>query len=189
MNFQEKVMNTVKTALAQLERLDAEEDAARRKWSNEEIGGKAYSALLSDIQSRRDGIRTAACTELRDVQAEHKESVEKATELDASMIDPDAELLRMDEVTLSERQFKALVEKHRSNPLMEKLLRNYQEKHPGLYAEYLPSPEQRVIDFEHFVGAGCRVVHDPHSLQAGLFLEGMYTPKDDLVVEREKPTA
>lgn len=176
MNHIEEVMNTVKKALGEYEKIDAELKQARAKLQAEEIGTKACADLESALNAARSEIRAKAWKSLSDINTEYRETVEKSSEVDASMLHEDAKILEIPGLELTQRQFTALVEKHKGNPLMMQAMSGYQKKHPGLYADHLPSPENRIADFNSYVGAAVNAVNNPTGMQAAFFLDGHYTP-------------
>ena len=92
------------------------------------------------------------------------------------MLHEDAQLLQLKSLDLTPRQFSALVEKHKDNPLMTSLLKGYADTREGLYADYLPGPEEKVNEFNGYADAANNALRSPASMQAALFADGRYTP-------------
>lgn len=179
MDYTKSVMDTVKTALAEYGKIDDELKRAKARLDAEELGAKGYADLVASLNISRAQVRTEAQQRLAEINLGFREAVEASTEVDASMLDDDAKLLQLPGLNLTARQFTALVEKHKENPLMMQLLGVYQTEHLGLYADHLPSPQNKISDFEDYVGAGVRVLDNPNSMQAAFFLDGHYTPREE----------
>ena len=141
--------------------------------------------MEASLNSARFQVRAKAWESLAAINQEYRETVEKSSEVDASMLHEDAKILEIPGIELTERQFTALVEKHKENPLMMQALTGYQKSHPGLYADHLPSPENRIADFSEYVDAAVRTVNDPGSMQAAFFLDGHYVPGGKKIAHTE----
>lgn len=176
MKHAERVMQIVNDALDTYTGFSKQESELRQKFDREELTGKVFAEQVEDLARKRDAVRTEASIALEHAKAAYRQAVERATEVSGDMLHDDAKLLNMDGLELSARQFTALVEKHRANPLMVQLLQGYQKKHDGLYADYLPTPEQKIEDFNSFVEAGNATLRNPDGLQAAFFVSGKYTP-------------
>lgn len=184
MNYTKKVMDTVTNAFAEYQKIDAELERAKARLDAEELGAKGYADLVASLNLSRAQVRTEAQRALAEIKTEYQEVMEASMEVDASMLHDDAKLLHLPGLELTTRQFSALVNKHKDNPLMMQLLGSYQSEHPGLYADHVPSPQNRLSDFDSFVGAGVRALENPNGLQAGFFLDGYYAPQ----AEESTPT-
>ena len=77
---------------------------------------------------------------------------------------------------MTPQQFEALAIKHKGNYMMQQLLREYSEKHKGLYAELEASPKQKTEEFESFIASATSAVLAPDTLQAAMFATGKHTP-------------
>ncbi|MBQ8823804.1 MAG: hypothetical protein IJZ64_01065, partial [Ruminococcus sp.] len=66
------------------------------------------------------------------------------------------------------------VQRHQDNPLMAQLLRNYQQKHEGLYSDYVPDTEQKIKDFDDLDGLSlkiCVLLENEKKIHADTLLE------------------
>ena len=99
-----------------------------------------------------------------------------STEISGAMLQDDAKLLQMD-LNMTPHQFEVLVEKHQGNPLMTQLLREYSNKHEGLYANFAPTGEDKISAFNDFVGRALNAVREPELLASAMFLDGHGVPQ------------
>ena len=186
MNYVKDVMDTVESALQEYKKIDAEQKRAKKKLDAEELGSKGYADLTESLNIARRDVRMGAQRKLTEIGAAYREQVEADTGIDASMLHDDAKLLQIPGIVLTARQFSALVDKHKANPLMMQILSAYQRSHEGLYADHLPSPEVMIGDFDKFVEIGKLTLANPGSMQAAFFLDGYYTPKSAQATESEE---
>ncbi len=175
MKYTEKVQEIVARAVEELKACRAHSDELGEKYRREEIGGNAYREQLYQIEQKAIDIRTKWNTELEQIRQAYMATVEEGSLVDGSMLHEDAKLLEMG-LTLTEWQYTKLVEKHRGNQLMTQLLRQYGERHPGLYADMPASPEIKKSEFNGYINAAKNVVSVPDTMQAALFETGTYIP-------------
>lgn len=175
MRYTDKIMSIVKSALDKYEGIDAQVAELKGKLDREQITGKYFSEQKAELERQRGAIRTEASTAIEAARTAYCEAAMKGTEIDGSMLHDDAKLLQLD-LAMTERQFTALVEKHKDNPLMAQLLRAYSDKHPGTYADYIPTADVKMSEFNGYADAANAVLRNPSSIQMGLFMDGKYTP-------------
>lgn len=177
MKYTDRVMNSVNSMMEQFEGISAEEKRLKEQYAREEIAGKVFNEKTAELRARREEVRGTILKQIEKARADYQGTVERNGEISASMLHDDAKLLQMEGLNLTKRQFTALVQRHQDNPLMAQLLRNYQQKHEGLYSDYVPDTEQKIKDFDDFASAARATVRDPDTMQAAFFLSGRYTPK------------
>lgn len=175
MQYTQKVMNIVKEALSKVELITGELQDLTDRYRAEEISGQDYRAQKAELEQRISAVRVDAMKVLQDTGAAYRSQVEKAAEIDGSMLHEDAKLLQLD-MKMSARQFETLVEKHKENPLMAQLLQEYSNKHDGLYAGFIPTADAKATAFDQFIGNAQNTIRTPDGLPAAMFQEGKYTP-------------
>lgn len=176
MKYTEKVMEIVKTTLAQMEQITGQIEDLNRRYKAEEISGMDYQAQKAELEKQRDMVRLDATQQLQDTGKAYRAAVEQGTEIDSTMLHDDAKLLQLD-MKMTAHQFEALVEKHKDNPLMAQLLQEYSDKHEGLYAGFLPTIDGKIGAFEGFVGSAMNTLRMPDSMQSAFFQDGKYIPE------------
>lgn len=175
MKFVDKIMEEVKGTLAKVEPIAGEMEALERKYKANDIAVKEYQSRKKELEDQRAAVIEKAMLELKTVNDSYQQVVKSSAIIDSSKLHDDAKLLQMD-MKMTPYQFEALVEKHKENPLMAQLLQEYSNKHEGLYAGFIPTPESRISAFDAFVGYARDTIRTPGSIKAGLFLDGRCTP-------------
>lgn len=170
MKFTEKVHSTVMNAVKEMQRLDKLKEDAQKNFA-----GDRLTTELETIFRQYEQVRLNALEVIEHCRSAYKTTVEKGTELDGSMLTDDAKILSSG-IVLSDHQFSALVEKHRDNPLMSGLLKQYQNKHPGLYADFVPSADAKISEFNGFCDTAHSVLNNQNGVQAAFFESGRCTP-------------
>ena len=176
MKYTEKIKALVKQAQDTKHDFQAQAGKIRKEYDQERITGKVCAERLDELRQKASAADREAFEAIDSTRKAYAEAVKAANLVNGSMLDPDAELLKLP-IDLTSDQFAALVDKHRSNPLMCELLRDYQSKRTGKYDFYLPTPEQKIKDFSKFCETANTVVRDPDSIQAAFFERGDYTPQ------------
>lgn len=177
MKFTDKVMHVVKDALSQQERLNSQITELEAQYlQHEAISGQEFRERADELKKQQAAIIPNANLQLQEISRAYGAAVEKSMEIDGSMLHEDAQLLQLD-LKMTPRQFEALVEKHKGNPLMVQLLQEYSNKHEGLYAGWLPTADTKILAFGNFITAAENSVRYPHGLQAAMLLEGKLTPQ------------
>lgn len=176
MKYTEKIMQLVEEmATKQTENFEKENNL-RHEYQNERITGVVYAERMAELKDQVNAELVKTAGEIEATRKAYAEAVKAGNIVDGSMLDKDAELLKLP-IDLTSDQFNALVDRHRNNPLMCELLRDYQSKRSGKYDCYLPTPEQKISDFSKFCETASSVIKDPNSIQAGFFADGSYTPQ------------
>lgn len=175
MQYTEKVMNIVKDTLSEVGKISGELQQLTARYKAEEIDGQNYRAQKAELDQRISAVRMDAMKVLQDTGAAYRAKVEKAAEIDGSMLHEDAKLLQLD-MKMSAHQFETLVEKHKGNPLMAQLLQEYSSKHEGLYAGFIPTADAKATAFDQFISSAQNTIRTPDNLPAAMFQEGRYTP-------------
>lgn len=176
MRYTDKIMNIVTAALAKYGPINEEISELERQYQQNRITGSVFREKKDALERQREAIRMTAYQEIEGVRPAYHEYVMKATEVSGAMLHEDAKLLTLDGLTLTPRQFTALVEKHKDNVLMTSLLKDYANAHEGLYADYIPGPDEKIRGFDGYADAANNTLRSPTSLQAAFFLDGKYTP-------------
>ena len=177
MKYTDRIMSIVTDALSRMEQITGQIEELDRRFKAEEIAGVDYQAQKAELLKQRDAARMEATKLLRDTGEAYREAVEKGSEIDSSMLHDDAKLLQISGLNMTDKQFAALVEKHKDNTLMIQLLQGYSERHTGLYAGSLPTVAARIAAFSGFVEAAQNTLRTPDSMQAAFFQDGRYTPQ------------
>ena len=175
MQYTQKVMNIVKESLSKVEQITGELQELTARYRAEEISGQDYRAQKAELDQRISAVRVDAMKVLQDTGAAYRAHVERAAEIDGSMLHEDAKLLQLD-MKMSAHQFETLVEKHKGNPLMAQLLQEYSNKHEGLYAGFIPTADAKATAFDQFIANAQNTIRTPDNLPAAMFQEGRYTP-------------
>ena len=175
MKYTEKVMNIVRSALSEMERIAGQVEDLNNRFKAEEICGKDYQAQKEELERQKETVRMTAIQQLQEVANAYRTAVERGAELDGGMLHEDAKLLQLD-MKMTPHQFEALVEKHKDNPLMAQLLQAYSEKHEGLYAGFLPTDDAKINAFDGFVSSAQNTIRTPDSFSSAMFQDGKYTP-------------
>lgn len=176
MKYTDRVMNIVNGALAQMEQITSQIKELDRRYKAEAVSGVDYATQKAELEKQQNAVRMDAEQKLHAASNDYREAVEKEHEIDSTMLHNDAKLLQLD-MKMTARQFEALVEKHKDNPLMAQLLQEYSNKHEGLFAGFLPTVENKINAFDGFVGNARNTIRTPGSLQAAFFQTGKYTPQ------------
>lgn len=175
--FIEKNHSIVSRATDALEHLTAQAKDVRNKLTQEELGATAAATQQAEIETSRHATITSALTDLDKVHTDYQTELANSHIIDASMLHEDAQLFQITGLELTDEQFTALAEKHRDNPLMVELMRDYQRKHPELYTHVaLPTLEYKKETATYFTEAAKRAVRYPDTIQAALFLDGKLDP-------------
>ena len=170
MKYTEKVHSTVMNAVKEMQKLDKLKADAQKNFA-----GDRLKTELETIFKQREQVRQDAQATVEACRAAYKAAVEKGTELDGSMLTDDAKILSSG-IVLSAHQFSALVEKHRNNPLMTGLLKQYQNKHEGLYVDFVPSADAKITEFNSFCNTARSVLYNENGMQTAFFESGRCTP-------------
>jgi hypothetical protein len=178
MKYTDKIYETVRNALNTYTNLDTQRKTLREQLQRENITAREYQRQLDTLNAQQAAVRLQAAQTVAATGEAYRNAVTTGTELDATtMLHPDAELLRLDGLTLTQHQFDSLVQKHMGNPLMLQLLSNYAAAHEGLYSS-IPTPESKIAAFADFCSTADSVLREPVSLRTGFFLDGKCTPAD-----------
>ena len=176
MKYTEKVMGIVKDSLALIEQVKTEREDLKFRHENGEFTDKWFYVKNRELDSKAEELRLEASRLLQEAGKAYCAMVEKTTEIDGTMLHDDAKLLQMD-LKMTPHQFEVLVEKHRENPLMSQLLREYSNKHEGLYANFAPTAADKIGAFNDFVGKAMDTVRTPDTMTAALFQDGKCIPQ------------
>lgn len=176
MKYTEKVMGIVKDSLALIEQVKTEREDLKFRHENGEFTDKWFAVKNRELDSKEEELRLEASRLLQEAGKAYCAMVEKTTEIDGAMLHDDAKLLQMD-LKMTPHQFEVLVEKHRENPLMSQLLREYSNKHEGLYASFAPTAADKIGAFNDFVGKAMDTVRTPDTMTAALFQDGKCIPQ------------
>lgn len=176
MKYTDIAINAVKSAIERQKHLKAQEKVLKAEYQAENITAKEFRKQQEEIRRQLQSSNAEAQKKLNEIEKAYIQVVHKAAELDGSKIHEDAKLLQLD-LKMTPQQFEALVTKHRENPLMQQLLREYSDKHDGLYADMVPSPTAKAEEFAGFIRTAVNAVRTPDCLQAAMFVEGRYTPQ------------
>lgn len=175
MKYTEKVSEIVKAAAESKNDFDEQEKKLRDEYQRERLTGVVFAERLDELRSKKNDETMKVYTDIESTRKAYEDAVKAANIIDGSMLDKDAELLKLP-VKLTADQFNALVDKHRGNSLMLELLRDYQEKNPGKYECYIPTAEQKIADFNRFCETAKNVARNPNTIQGAFFENGDYTP-------------
>jgi hypothetical protein len=179
MTYTNRVFQTVRDALAQYDTIDAQRKSLRERFQRENITAREYQRQLDTLNAQQAAVRLQAAQTVAATGEAYRNAVTTGTELDAStMLHPDAQLLQLEDLTMTPTQFSALVEKHAGNPLMCQLLASYSARHAGLYADRIPTAESKIATFADFCSTADSVLREPASLRTGFFLDGKCTPAE-----------
>lgn len=176
MKFTEKVMGIVNSTLSAYGPIDQQKAEVEKLYAAGRLTGSVYAEKMQDIRREQDAIRTEALRQIAATKSAYNDAVMHGTELHGSMLHEDAALLTTPGLTLTPHQFTALVEKHLENPAMTQILKDYSNRHEGLYADFIPGPDERLSGFDGFCNAATNCLRDPSTLSAALFQDGKYTP-------------
>ncbi len=176
MKYTEKVMNIVKGALSNMEQITGQIKELDRRYKAKEISGVDYQSQKKELEKQLEAVRLDASQKLQETGKAYSAAVEKNSVIDSTMLHDDAKLLQLD-MKMTARQFEALVDKHKDNPLMAQLLQEYSDKHEGLYPGYIPSVAGKTGAFNSFVGAAMNTIRTPDNLSAAMFQDGKRTPQ------------
>lgn len=175
MKFVDKIMEEVKGTLARIEPITGEMEELTRKYKADDIPTKEYLARKKELEDQRAAVVAKGMLELHNLSNAYQQKVESSSIVDSSMLHDDAKILQLG-IKITPSQFEALVEKHKDNALMAQLLQQYSNKHEGLYAGFIPTPEARISAFDAFVGYARDTIRTPDTMRAALFLDGHCTP-------------
>ena len=179
MDYANEVMTVVKETLNRYSAIDEKIRALEARFRANDIGNNAYAGILAELKSQKDEAHLSAAGGIMRLEKEYAAAVEKLyATVDASQLDPDAQLLELENFKPTPEQFSAMAEKHRGNRLMTQLLLEYQNKHPGLGGVYIQSAEEIIRQFNQYTASANFTINNPDSLQAAFFLEGKYTPQN-----------
>ena len=176
MKYTEKIMGIVKDSLALIEQIETEREGLKIRHENGEFTDTWFAVKNKELDGKVEALRLEASRLLQETGKAYCAMVEKTTEIDGTMIHDDAKLLQMD-LKMTPHQFEVLVEKHRDNPLMSQLLREYSNKHEGLYASFAPAAGDKIGAFNDFVSAAMDTVRTPDTMSAALFQDGKLVPQ------------
>ena len=96
MQYTQKVMNIVKESLSKVEQITGELQELTARYRAEEISGQDYRAQKAELDQRISAVRVDAMKVLQDTGAAYRAHVERAAEIDGSMLHEDAKLLQLD---------------------------------------------------------------------------------------------
>ena len=176
MKYTEKVMNTVNGAVAKFGAVSTKTEDVEKQYLENRITGSVYSEKKEELRREREAVYFDALQQIEATKAAYSSAVERATELSGSMLHEDAALLTTPGLTLTAHQFTALVERHKENPLMVQILKDYSNSHKGLYADFIPGADEKISGFSSFCDAATNCLRSPDSMSAAFFLDGKYTP-------------
>ena len=175
MKYTDRIMTVVNGAMSQCEQIVNQMADLDARLKAERITAAVYREEKVILENQLEAVRMDAAQKLQETGNAYRKFVEQGNQIDSSKLHDDAKLLQMD-MKMTPYQFEALVEKHKENPLMAQLLQEYSNKHEGLYAGFIPTPEARISAFDAFVGYARDTIRNPNSIKAGLFLDGRCTP-------------
>lgn len=176
MKYTEKVMSIVKDSMALIEKIETEREDLKTRHENGEFTDTWYDVKNKELDGKVTAVRLEASRLLQETGKAYSAMLEKNSEIDGTMIHEDAKLLQLD-IKMTPHQFEVLVEKHRDNPLMSQLLRDYSNKHEGLYSSFPATAEDKIGAFNDFVGAAMDTVRTPDTMPAALFQDGKLIPQ------------
>ena len=171
MKFTEKVSNLVNLTLSSYSSINEKKAEAEKLYEMSSITGDVYAKKMQALRQSHDEIYHDALRQIETAKTAYVNSVMQGTELSGDMIGSDAALL-----TLTPYQFSALVDKHLENPAMTQLLKDYSNRHEGMYADFIPGADEKISGFCGFCDAAINCLRDPSTLSAAMFLDGKYTP-------------
>lgn len=183
MNYKTKIIEVINAAHATLDELTTQEQKLNEEFRTERISGVVYRERNGELCRQRDAARLEAIAAIGKVQADHAAAVTRWNRVDGSMLHDDAKLLELP-MQLEPEQFSAIVEKHKNNPLMVKLMKQYADKNEGVYADFLPAAETRLSEFGDFCNIARTAATDPSSFHAALLADGKGIP-DSCGIEYE----
>ena len=125
MKYTEKVMDTVKDAVVKFGAVSEKAADVEKQYLENRITGSVYSEKKDELRREREAVYFDALQQIEETKAAYSSAVERATELSGSMLHEDAALLTTPGLTLTAHQFTALVERHKENPLMVQILKDY----------------------------------------------------------------
>lgn len=175
MKFTDAALAVVEKLVETSDRLDAEERELSEQYKRERITGKFFDEQRGEIGRRRDRARLAAQTELADLRRRYGDAAREADRLSGGQLHEDAKLLELDALTLSVDQYAALVDRHRNNPLMAQLLRQYASRRPDFGYDVFnlpPDAARRIELFEQFIDNCATAARDVRGLHVALLLDG-----------------
>lgn len=176
MKYTDIAINAVKSAIERQKHLKAQEKALKAEYQAGNITAREFRKKQEEIKQQLQAVNIETLQKLNEIETAYKQAVHKAAELEGGKIHEDAKLLQLD-IKMTPQQFEALAAKHQNNPLMLQLLREYSNKHEGLYADMVPSPTAKTEEFAGFIRSAVNAVRTPDGLQAAMFVEGKYTPQ------------
>ena len=89
MKYTEKIHSAVLTAIKAMKQLDAEKAEAQKTFA-----GDRLNTEMENIFKQREQIRMDTLATIESARSSYAAAVEKATELDGSMLHPDAQILK-----------------------------------------------------------------------------------------------
>lgn len=176
MKFTEKVSNLVNLTLSSYSSINEKKAEAEKLYEMSSITGDVYAKKMQALRQLHDEIYHDALRQIETAKTAYVNSVMQGTELSGDMIGSDAALLTTPGLTLTPYQFSALVDKHLENPAMTQLLKDYSNRHEGMYADFIPGADEKISGFCGFCDAAINCLRDPSTLSAAMFLDGKYTP-------------
>lgn len=176
MKFTEKVSNLVNLTLSSYGSINEKKAEAEKLYEMSSITGDVYAKKMQALRQAHDEIYHDALRQIETAKTAYVNSVMQGTELSGDMIGSDAALLTTPGLTLTPYQFSALVDKHLENPAMTQLLKDYSNRHEGMYADFIPGADEKISGFCGFCDAAINCLRDPSTSSAAMFLDGKYTP-------------
>ena len=153
MKFTEKVSNLVNLTLSSYSSINEKKAEAEKLYEMSSITGDVYAKKMQALRQSHDEIYHDALRQIETAKTAYVNSVMQGTELSGDMIGSDAALLTTPGLTLTPYQFSALVDKHLENPAMTQLLKDYSNRHEGMYADFIPGADEKISGFCGFCDA------------------------------------
>lgn len=147
MKFTEKVSNLVNLTLSSYSSINEKKAEAEKLYEMSSITGDVYAKKMQALRQSHDEIYHDALRQIETAKTAYVNSVMQGTELSGDMIGSDAALLTTPGLTLTPYQFSALVDKHLENPAMTQLLKDYSNRHEGMYADFIPGADEKFLVF------------------------------------------
>lgn len=176
MKFTEKVSNLVNLTLSSYSSINEKKAEAEKLYEMSSITGDVYAKKMQALRQSHDEIYHDALRQIETAKTAYVNSVMQGTELSGDMIGSDAALLTTPGLTLTPYQFSALVDKHLENPAMTQLLKDYSNRHEGMYADFIPGADEKISGFCGFCDAAINCLREPVYIVRSNVSRWKYTP-------------
>lgn len=177
MNFKTRVYNAVTTYISKLDEMNAAEKEIAAQERAEKIGHGYACERREELEAQRKAAYENALAEIEHIRRSHNEAVDAWDEMDGSKLDKDAELLKLD-ISMTQKQYQQLVDKHKDNSLMLQLLCDYADRHPEepLFADRPADAKTRKDNFDEYCNRAASACRNPSSISAAMFLDDNGVP-------------